>query len=369
MGLAVYESVAEQLRRSIRDRGCRVGDLVGSEQGLAREHGISRMTMRRASEVLIKEGIIERRAGRGLYMVEGALRREIRRIQVVAGNLGWEPSLQVSRGVQGVAREKHLIVQLYDAHGDTELDLELLRQLPDSPAQGAVIMSLHSVAFNDAICRLATTEFPFVLVDQRMRDLNVASVRADNYSGGYQAAEHLTSLGHTKIAFVGDLNATTVEDRLSGMRDAIADAGLPFVRTLVSDVSQGKISMDQWMEFSEKAIRDLLSRPERPTAIFASCDAIAFAACQVAQSMGLSVPDDLSVVGFDDAPLAHMVTPTLTTVHQPFEDMGRVAIELLTEQMNAPDSNGRHDSPAVSHRVLPVKLVVRQSTGRCKAPA
>jgi DNA-binding LacI/PurR family transcriptional regulator len=327
---------------------------------LAREHGISRMTMRRASELLINEGLVERRPGKGLYMCEGGVMRSVRRIQVVAGNLGWEPSLQVSRGVQDAARDMRILVQLYDAHGDTELDLEMLRQLPESPAQGAVIMSLHSPAFNDAVCRLATTDFPFVLADQRMRDLNVPSVTADNYSGGYQAARHLILLGHTRIAFVGDLNATTVQDRLAGMRDAIADAGLPFIRSLVADVSQGKISMERWMEFSEGAIRELLSRADRPTAVFTSCDAIAYEACRVARSMSMVVPEDLSVVGFDDAPLAHMVSPSLTTIRQPFEQMGCAAIELLAERM----SNPQTDHAPAPHRVLPVELVVRQSTAR-----
>ncbi len=360
--LPVYESIADRLRRSIRAGQYRAGDLVGSEQGLARQEGISRMTMRRASEVLINEGLLERRPGKGLYVRDIAGRDTLRRIQVVAGNLGWEPSLQVSRGVQAAAQGMRTIVQLYDAHGDTDLDLEMLRQLPDSAAQGAVIMSLHSPVFNDAVCRLATTGFPFVLADQRMRDLNVPSVTADNYEGGYKAAEHLLSLGHKRIAFVGDLEATTVEDRLSGMRDAIADAGLPFVRSLVADASEGKESMDQWMEFSAVVIRDLLNLPEPPTAIFCSCDAIAYTACRVAGSMGMKVPQDLSVMGFDDTPLARMVCPTLTTIHQPFEQMGKAAIELLTERIDHPPT-----APTQApHRVLPVELVVRESTGTCQ---
>lgn len=360
-GLAVYESVADQLRRSIREGRYRTGDLIGSEQQLAREQGISRMTMRRASELLIKEGLVERRPGKGLYMRGQPVRRDVRRIQVVAGNLDWVPSLQVSRGVQAMASESRMLVQIYDARGDTDLDLEMLRQLPHSDAQGAVIMSLHSLAFNDAVCRLATTDFPFVLADQRMRDLNVPSVTADNYSGGYKAAEHLIGLGHKRIAFVGDLNATTVEDRLSGMRDAIADAGLPFIRSLVADVSQGKVSMEQWMEFSEGVVRELLQRDAGPTAVICSCDALAYATVRVAGTLGMSVPNDLSVVGYDDAPLARMLSPALTTVRQPFAEMGRAALELLSDRMNRPD--GAQEQ--AMHRVLPVELIVRESTARC----
>lgn len=87
-GLAVYVSIADGLRRSIRGGRYQAGDLIGSEQGLAREQGISRMTMRRASELLINEGLVERRPGKGLYVRGDDAARQVRRILVVAGNLG-----------------------------------------------------------------------------------------------------------------------------------------------------------------------------------------------------------------------------------------------------------------------------------------
>ncbi len=361
-GTSVYATVAEKLRQVIRDGGYQPGNLIGSEKGLAREQGVSRMTMRRASEILINEGLVERRPGKGLFVCSKDDAAHISQIQVIAGSLAWEPSLQVSRGIQAMAGKMRILVQFYDAHGNTDLDLEMLRQLPQGNARGAVIMSLHSPAFNDAVCRLAATGFPFVLADQRMRDLNIPSVTADNYNGGYQAAQHLISLGHTRIAFAGDLNATTVEDRLSGMRDAIADAELPFIRSLVIDVSQDKADVDKWIEFSESAIRELLSRPERPSAIVCSCDAVAYAAVKAAGALGIAVPDDLSVIGYDDSPLAHMVTPALTTIRQPFEQMGHAALELLIKQT----SRQAADHSPAAHRVLPVELIMRQSTGKAK---
>src|SRR5688572_19821395 len=120
-----YEALAQRLRESIRRGIYRPGDLIGSEHGLAREESISRMTVRRASEVLISEGLLERRPGKGLYVRDDTKPTELRTIQVIAGNLSWEPSLQISRGGQMVARRERIQVQLYDAHGDVEADLEM----------------------------------------------------------------------------------------------------------------------------------------------------------------------------------------------------------------------------------------------------
>lgn len=350
-----YEALAQRLRESIRRGIYRPGDLIGSEHGLAREESISRMTVRRASEVLISEGLLERRPGKGLYVRDDTKPTELRTIQVIAGNLSWEPSLQISRGGQMVARRERIQVQLYDAHGDVEADLEMLARLPKTGAKGAVIISLHSRAFSEAVCRLKMTGFPFVLADQRMRDIDVSSVTADNYDGGYQAGKLLVELGHRRIGFMGDLVAATVQDRLAGMRDAIADAGQPFDRSLVVDLPTGNDRMGDWSDCIESAAEELMRRDHPPTAIFSSCDAVARSAFRALGRMGLRVPRDVSLIGFDDDPLAQWLNPPLTTVRQPFEAMGQAAMEMLCRQMDA-------DHRAVEHRVLPIELIVRGTT-------
>src|SRR5690606_8080205 len=136
----------------------------------------------------------------------------LRVVQVIAGDLSWEPSLQMSRGGQAAGRRQRIQVQLYDAHGGVSADLEMLERLPDGDAKGTVLVSVHSPAFSEAVCRLKVRGFPFVLVDQRMRDIDVPSVTADNYDGGRQAAQLLLAQGHRRVAFVGDLVAATVQD-------------------------------------------------------------------------------------------------------------------------------------------------------------
>lgn len=369
---AMYLALAATLRREIDERGLHPGDMIASEHDLARRENVSRVTVRRASEQLIKEGLLERRPGKGLFVAdpgsapvhapspapaETSGRRQAlaaRTVQVVAGNLAWEPCLQAGRGVQAAARGDGGQVQLYDAHGHEAADLAVIRDLPDGPAQGAVIVALHSAAFVEALCALKLRGYPFVLVDQRLRDIEAPSVLADNHGGGLAVANHLLALGHRRIGFIGDLEADTVQARLAGLRDAVGDAGLPFDRSLVAELRPDD-RLGDWSAQVEARCAGLLDRPDRPSAVFASCDAVARAVLDAAARRGLAVPGDLSVAGFDDDPLAVMTRPALTTVRQPFLEMGRAAYALLATRLADPHA-------PVEHRVLPVELVVRAST-------
>jgi GntR family transcriptional regulator, arabinose operon transcriptional repressor len=348
----LYIDLANSLRADISSGRVRPGQLFASEHDLARSRKLSRVTVRKASDVLIGEGLLERRPGKGLF-VRTAQTGRASTIQVVCGNLEWIPSLQATRAIKEVARTHNFQIQIYDAHGSMAEDLDAIRRLPETEARGAIIFALHSVEFAEAIYSLKVSGFPCVLIDQRLADLDVSTVMADNHAGGYLAGQALTRKGHKRIAFIGDLDADTVQDRLAGLRDAIGDAGLPFNRSLVQDVSTSD-RFGSWAERVDQQLQPLFASPDAPTAIFASCDAIARDVYAALGRMGLMVPRDVSVVGFDDDPLASQLAPALTTVSQPFQDMGRAAFELLHQRILDPAS-------PVEHRRVPVQLVERGS--------
>jgi DNA-binding LacI/PurR family transcriptional regulator len=358
-----YQALADSLRRQIISGQHAPGHLLASEHELARQRKVSRVTVRRASEILIREGLLERRPGKGLYVLQAPtvssdnLIRPLP-LQVIAGNLSWASCLQAGRGVQAAARADGAEVRFHDAHGSENDDIEMIRRLPMSQAVGAVIVSLHSASFIDALFSLKQADFPFVLVDQRLRDLDVPSVVSDNRDGGRQIATHLLGLGHRRMAFIGDLEADTVQARLDGVRDAIGDAGLPFDRTLVRDLSPTD-RLGDWSPAVHAAMESLLAHAHPPSAIIASCDAIARAVYTSARRHALHVPRDLSVVGFDDDPLAALLDPPLTTIRQPFQDLGRAAYDLVRLRI-------AHPTAAIDHRVLPVELVIRTSTAPCR---
>ncbi len=348
--IPVYQVLANRIRESVLSGGYAPGQLIGTELDLARQENVARMTIRRAIELLVNEGLIIRRPGKGVYVREQNV--VTRTIHVVAGNLSWEPSLQISRGTQSVAGSLGIQVQLYDAYGDIDRDLAMLRQLPDSPVDGAVVLSLHNSTFSEVLYKLKSDDFPFILVDHQIEGIDISSVTADNYDGGYQVGQEFIKLGHKRIGFIGDIATTTVRDRLAGMRDAIADASMPFDRSLIYELKTEPLG--DWSEEIDRCTREIMSRNDRPTAIFFSCDAVARTAYRTFNRMGIRIPQDISVIGFDDDPLAEWLTPTLTTVRQPFFAIGEAAMNLLGQRIIDPKA------PA-QHHVLPVTLISRES--------
>jgi LacI family transcriptional regulator len=182
-----------------------------------------------------------------------------------------------------------------------------------------------------------------------MPDSDLASVGATNWAGGLAATEHLISLGHRRIGMIGGpREMLCTQARIDGYRAALERAGIEFDRRLVR-------YGDFRHEGGFAASRELLGLEERPTAIFAGSDQQAMGAYEAARQADLQVPRDLSVVGFDDLPLCQWLSPPLTTVRQPLEEMGRLAARALFQQLDG--------EPLVSPRIeLATDLRVRLST-------
>lgn len=191
-----------------------------------------------------------------------------------------------------------------------------------------------------------------VLFDRDLPKLKINKVLCDNRHGGYEAMKHLIALGHTNIAIIGkDDVAVSIFSRIEGARDALAEAGL----TVQIHLERMESEAPPYAAGYEIG-RKILSRPEtRPTAIFALTDVAAVGAMRAARDEGLSVPGNLSVIGFDDIPLAGQCIPSLTTIAQPTDDMGRRAAEVLLSALT------NHDQE-LSETVFETRLVVREST-------
>lgn len=195
---------------------------------------------------------------------------------------------------------------------------------------------------------------PIVAVDPHTGSSSMPTVTADNLQGARLAVDHLLALGHRRIGMVtGRPDLISAQLRERGYREAHAAAGLP-----VDDALLAPGSFEP--EPARLAARALLALPQRPTAIFASNDLSALATLEAADELGISVPGELSVVGFDNIPESALTDPPLTTVHQPMRQMGREALSMLVTLITGEQML---DNP---HVTLDTTLVVRQSTA---APA
>lgn len=201
---------------------------------------------------------------------------------------------------------------------------------------------------------LQRQRFPYVLIDHQGIGEGGGAVGATNWRGGYDATRYLIEQGHQRIGFItGAMELGSAADRLAGYRAALDEFGIPQDPSLIHEG-------DFFRPAGFAGARALLHLPEPPTAIFASNDEMAFGAIDAARDRGLRIPDDLSVIGFDDVPQAASMYPPLSTVRQPLEQMGRVATQMLLRLIE--------DPAAPAERVeLPTELIVRQSCRRIQS--
>jgi len=215
---------------------------------------------------------------------------------------------------------------------------------------GALILSLPPL--DEEIETLANADIPIVLIDSENPNLSMLhQVIVDDVAGGKAATEYLLSLGHRRIGFIGDVidnpfHFTSSRDRYYGYREALQAAGITLRDTYYAEGEHGRL------EAREIAMR-MLTIPERPTAIFAASDTQAVGVLEAARQLELRVPEDLSVIGYDDIELAEIMN--LTTMHQKLFESGRLGVELLLKALENPDT-------APIHETLPVELTVRGST-------
>jgi DNA-binding LacI/PurR family transcriptional regulator len=252
----------------------------------------------------------------------------------------------IVRGISAAVNDasRQLVLALAQTPEQTaRLDGYLTAQHVD----GVLLLSLHG---EDPLpARLRDRGLPTVLGGRPLADGPGCYVDVDNVGGAVLAVEHLLERGRRQVAAIsGPQDMGAGRDRLAGYEAALRAAGVQWQPDLVV---RGDFSEDSGVT----AMRDLLARRPDVDAVFAANDSMAAGALRVLRDAGRDVPGDVSVVGFDDSPLARHTAPQLTTVHQPTEQMGREMARLLVEQINGA-------APAAQPEILPARLVVRAST-------
>lgn len=225
-------------------------------------------------------------------------------------------------------------------HDQVGWERRSLSRLAGTLIDGAVIVAPTAT--------VTDTTIPVVAIDPHTGRPGPSTIEADNVGGARAATQHLIDLGHRRIAHVrGRTDLVSASLREQGYREALEAAGLPFDPDLV------RVGGYRAAETSDAA-RDLLTLPERPTAIFSANDLSAIRVVEVAHELGLRVPEDVSVVGFDNVPEAANAVPPLTTVAQPMHQMGAEAVRILLGLLAGETRE--------EHLLLPATLVVRAST-------
>ncbi len=252
---------------------------------------------------------------------------------------------EVARGIDQELSSLNYNLMLYTTHQQCGKEAAHVRAIANGLTDG-LIVAVPLVT--DYLHELQVQGLPYVLVDQSDPSGQSWTVDATNRQGAYEATAYLISLGHRRIGLItGMMQIASARERLEGYQAALADHGIAFDPELVT---QG----DFWQPMGYQAASVLLDLEHPPTAIFASSDLSAFGAMQAIHQRGLRIPEDISVIGFDDIPQALLVHPKLTTVRQPLEEMGRMAVRMLLEQIENPSLPARRVT-------LSTQLIVRDS--------
>jgi LacI family transcriptional regulator len=245
----------------------------------------------------------------------------------------------VARAIRGTGYE--LVIFSDCGQGPDELGWER-RSLArvSTLTDGAILVTPGTVDID--------TRVPLVAVDHNASASGIATVDSDNLSGALAATEYLIRLGHRRIAFVGGrLDLASARLRAEGYRRALYAAGLPLDDDLIG-------TGDYQSRAAADVVRGLLALTPRPTAIFAASDVMAIEAMRVARGLGLTVPDALSVIGFDNVPESALSDPPLTTVDQSIQQMGYIAVRSLIDLIDRPTREPRQV-------MVPTRLVIRSS--------
>jgi len=255
---------------------------------------------------------------------------------------------QILTGATEAAYERDARLVVCPTRHEHDREVSLLERLMHGTTDGALLIVPSETPAE--LAALRRRAYPFVVVDPPdTLDEDIPVVCAAGWSGARTATEHLIALGHARIgAITGAQNQRASRDRMAGYQSALLAAGLPVAPALT-------VESDFSIEGGYRAALRLLARGAAPTAIFAFNDNMAVGALRAARERGLDVPGRLSVVGFDDLDIASLVTPELTTVRQPLQEIGRVAAGLLYRLLDG--------QPLDATRIeLSTRLVVRAST-------
>jgi LacI family transcriptional regulator len=268
-------------------------------------------------------------------------------IGLLVPDLGTAYIGEIIRGIDTELSLTGFDLILYTTHRLATKESSYVANLARGMVDGLLLVLPRSPV--DYIATLTRRNFPFVLIDHQGTGEDCSAVGATNWQGAYVATEYLISLGHTRIGFItGSMDLGCAQDRLKGHRSALRTYHIPECPELVVEGN-----FDQPDGYAGASA--LLHLVDPPTAIFASNDVMAMGAMDAVRNLDLRIPDDISIVGFDNIPQSAMVYPPLTTVQQPLEQMGRVAAQMLIGILKDKDKD--------TNRIeLPTDLIVRNST-------
>jgi len=258
---------------------------------------------------------------------------------------------EIIRGIDSELGVAGYDLMLYTTHRAATKEADYVTNLVQGMVDGLILVLPRNP--NDYVGIMTHKKFPFVLIDHQGTGEDCPAIGSTNWQGAFNATNYLINLGHKRIGFItGWLDLGAAVDRLEGFKAALRTNKIPLIPDLIYEGTFAQL--DGYTGASR-----FLDMKKPPTAIFASNDVMAMAAMDAVRERGLRIPEDISIMGFDDIPQASLVRPSLTTIRQPLEQMGRIAAQVLFDILKNP--NHKHNRIE-----LPTEIILRDSTAKLR---
>ncbi len=360
--LPLHIQLLDELRHKVMTGLLKPHERLPGEWELASDLAISRATVQKAWQTAEEEGLLYRVPGKGTFVAEPLSKANARNtIGMIVPDFRGTFAVHLLSGVERVLRQHGYSVHLAGTEYTVEEENRVLRQMQQDGIRGCIVWAMRSASS----ARLLSTigqEMPIVLIDRPMAGVSLPCVTSNNYMGGRQAMQHLIDLGHQNIAFLArpHLDLWPVKERHRAYQEAMQEANLPVRPPILIGDENELSSYNAYVSADEAVLAPLvalLRQPDRPTAIFAVNDWMAMRALRAAFMANVRVPEDISLVGFDNLDVSEYLIPPLTTIAQNTDLLGsEAARRLLTIIEGEPIQE--------TLTLLPTQLVVRQSTTR-----
>jgi LacI family repressor for deo operon, udp, cdd, tsx, nupC, and nupG len=302
---------------------------------------VSKATLKRVQQAIEDTGYVVNEAARSLR------RKRSGALLVMVPAVSSPFFSQVMKGLEGTAIRAGYNLLIANTEDDNIKERQLFSYVQQNRADGVLILGGRPPVQKEEVQGPLP---PIVAVNERIEGISVPTVAVDGNDAAREVVRYLLGLGHLQIGHISGPRGRTSSalDRAQGFEAALQEANLQPTWSYVTEYN---------MESGAAAAREWISLPNRPTAVFCSCDEVAFGFNSALYRNGFRVPRDVSVVGFDDIPLAEFAIPSLTTIRQPHHQIGDRAVKLLLEQIRQPQE-------AVGSLFLKGELIIRESTHR-----
>jgi GntR family transcriptional regulator, arabinose operon transcriptional repressor len=361
----LYRAVADTLRRQLVNGSLSPGAKLPPVRALATQFNVSVVTVSKALRALESEGHVSCIPTVGAFVPAGtAVQSAPPQVTIAFATVALEAALTswIAAGIEEACRERGWLLQIHNAASQAKIEAETLARLPRTNTKGAIVLPCGDDANIEAMFYLKFAGFPFVLVDRRIPGLRVDIVESDHEKGGYLATQHLLEHGHRRVLMYTSPPGrfSSADARLKGYERALIERGIEprpewkmtYDYEVESARPDGKTG-PPWVLWHEGAL-PFLHKLELPAAIFVMNAYAGRGLLTACRELGLRVPEDVSVVCFDDTEFMEAFHPPITVVAQRRRQIGRAAVELLERRLQ----NGQGEPQTL---LLDVDLIERGS--------